>query len=195
MRQFGQAKLPASYISRSSYVIQDRQVKVSKKPVTLSEFLNRKLGKTRGKLLQISIGSLGSDRKEVDGKRNEDGSRLMADDAFFRQFNRALKEKDSFGSDENEQKGSRKRKTPVEFSSGDTDGHQKHLVVLGDDPKPRPRIQQKLMDQSGKTIYNHYASGWGWWDGDKEGIDSEEVGYNEVWEGVGSTTLGGLEWH
>lgn len=28
-----------------------------------------------------------------------------------------------------------------------------------------------------------------------EGVDNEEVGINEVWEGVGSTTLGGIEWH
>lgn len=28
-----------------------------------------------------------------------------------------------------------------------------------------------------------------------EGIDNEAVGFNEVWEGVGSTTLGGLDWH
>lgn len=39
------------------------------------------------------------------------------------------------------------------------------------------------------------ANGCGWWEGDKEGVDSEEVGCNEVWEGMGSTTLGGLEWH
>ncbi|KAG7028769.1 hypothetical protein SDJN02_09950, partial [Cucurbita argyrosperma subsp. argyrosperma] len=40
-----------------------------------------------------------------------------------------------------------------------------------------------------------YASGGGWWDCDMEGVDSEEVGLGEVWEGVGSTTLGGIEWH
>lgn len=39
------------------------------------------------------------------------------------------------------------------------------------------------------------ANGSGWWDCNMEGIDSEEVGCNEVWEGMGSTTLGGLEWH
>lgn len=39
------------------------------------------------------------------------------------------------------------------------------------------------------------ASGQGWWDGDKEGIDNEEVGHKEIWEGLGSTTLGGLQWH
>ena len=28
-----------------------------------------------------------------------------------------------------------------------------------------------------------------------EGVDNEEVGCNEVWEGVGSATLGGLDWN
>ena len=28
-----------------------------------------------------------------------------------------------------------------------------------------------------------------------EGVDSDEVGCDHAWEGVGSTTLGGLEWH
>lgn len=28
-----------------------------------------------------------------------------------------------------------------------------------------------------------------------EGVDNEEVGSAEVWEGMGSTTLGGLDWH
>lgn len=39
------------------------------------------------------------------------------------------------------------------------------------------------------------ANGGGWWDCNMEGVDNEEVGCNEVWEGMGSTTLGGLEWH
>ena len=38
-------------------------------------------------------------------------------------------------------------------------------------------------------------NGCGWWDCNMEGIDNEEVGVNEVWEGVGSTTLGGIEGH
>jgi len=29
-----------------------------------------------------------------------------------------------------------------------------------------------------------------------EGVDNEELGVSEVWEGVGSTTLGGIaDWH
>ncbi|TVU30397.1 hypothetical protein EJB05_22016, partial [Eragrostis curvula] len=41
-----------------------------------------------------------------------------------------------------------------------------------------------------------YASGGGWWHGDMEGVDGEEVGWtDDMWEGMGSVTLGGLEWH
>jgi hypothetical protein len=37
------------------------------------------------------------------------------------------------------------------------------------------------------------ASGGGWWHGDKEGVDGEEVGWaDDMWEGMGSVTLGGF---
>lgn len=39
------------------------------------------------------------------------------------------------------------------------------------------------------------ANGSGWWDSNMEGVDNDEVGCHEMWEGVGSTTLGGLEWN
>lgn len=40
------------------------------------------------------------------------------------------------------------------------------------------------------------ANGRGWWESNMEGIDDEEVGVSEVWEGVGSTTMGGIiNWH
>ncbi|KAK9033299.1 hypothetical protein V6N11_018332 [Hibiscus sabdariffa] len=45
-------------------------------------------------------------------------------------------------------------------------------------------------------IFSLDANGSGWWDCEMEGVDSEEVGYGEVWEGVGSTTFGGIvDWH
>ncbi|XP_059652835.1 uncharacterized protein LOC132299928 [Cornus florida] len=74
---------------------------------------------------------------------------------------------------------------------------RKPLVVLGDDPKPKP-IRKKESFTSNKKpriLYNHYANGSGWWDCNMEGVDNEEVGCNEVWEGIGTTALGGLEWH
>ncbi|KAK8952767.1 hypothetical protein KSP40_PGU010607 [Platanthera guangdongensis] len=213
MRQFGQTKLPLSFISNPSAVNQDPKSKPSKQSISLSEFLNRKLGKSSGRLLQekqISIGSLGSAKKDFKGDPSEAASSSVPEGAIFQQFSRALKGK--HGADlgdhaevvkvgvdcfDNGKQYSMKRKIPSEFSSGDGARNQKYLVVLGDDPKPkRTRKERKPADNCGKTIYNHYASGQGWWDGDKEGIDSEEVGYGEeAWEGVGSTALGGLEWH
>ncbi|KAL0912210.1 hypothetical protein M5K25_018170 [Dendrobium thyrsiflorum] len=117
MRQFGQTKLPSSFISRSIFVNQDPQAKLSKKPISLSEFLNRKLGKSSGILLQekqVSIGLLGSDKKVLDGKKKEEGNSLLSNGAIFQQFCRG-------DGAENEQVYSRKRKKPTEpteFSSG-----------------------------------------------------------------------------
>ncbi|KAL8217317.1 hypothetical protein R6Q57_024154 [Mikania cordata] len=73
----------------------------------------------------------------------------------------------------------------------------KGLVVLGGDPMPKQAKYQKSFIRKEKAfpVYNYYASGSGWWDSDMEGIDNDEVGYNEVWEGVGSATIGGLDWH
>ncbi|KAJ9555650.1 hypothetical protein OSB04_010264 [Centaurea solstitialis] len=73
----------------------------------------------------------------------------------------------------------------------------KRLVVLGDDPKPKQTKRPKSFIRKEKPLplYNHYASGSGWWDDDMEGIDNEAVGFNEVWEGVGTATMGGLDWH
>ncbi|GKB86478.1 hypothetical protein Tco_0958750, partial [Tanacetum coccineum] len=73
----------------------------------------------------------------------------------------------------------------------------KCLVILGDDPKPRQANYNRPFIRKEKPLplYNHYDGGSGWWDSDMEGIDNEAVGSNEVWEGVGSATMGGLDWH
>lgn len=96
-----------------------------------------------------------------------------------------------------------KRKSPL----GDDDhkSSAKHVVVLGDDPKPKPPPPARRRRQANPTgrggegdqaLYNHYASGSGWWHGDMEGVDGEAVGWTDnMWEGMGSITLGGLEWH
>jgi hypothetical protein len=40
------------------------------------------------------------------------------------------------------------------------------------------------------------ANGRGWWDGNMEGVDYEEIGCDaEMWEGMGSIMLGGLDWN
>lgn len=76
------------------------------------------------------------------------------------------------------------------------------MVVLGDDPKPRlpkaTRTRGRIAGRGdgGRGLYNHYANGGGLWQGEQEGVDGEEVGWTEdMWEGMGSITLGGMEWH
>lgn len=97
---------------------------------------------------------------------------------------------------------SRKRKKSnegfVSTTPCESQTRRKNVVVLGGDPKPERKRKEPIRDIRNKNprpLYNHYASGCGWWDYNMEGVDSEEVGLGEVWEGVGSTTLGGLEWH
>ncbi|XP_058742169.1 uncharacterized protein LOC131614621 [Vicia villosa] len=92
--------------------------------------------------------------------------------------------------------GSRKRKNPFE---GGNEGQtvRKHVVVLGGESRLKPKKQMRNdIDGKKQKPYNHYANGCGWWDYDMEGVDNEALGVTEVWEGVGSTTLGGIaDWH
>ncbi|GJX34823.1 hypothetical protein Tco_0246380 [Tanacetum coccineum] len=73
----------------------------------------------------------------------------------------------------------------------------KHLVVLGDDLKLRQTNYNRPLIRKEKPLplYNHYAGGSGWWDNDMEGIDNEAEGSSEVWEGMRSATICGLDWH
>ncbi|CAN0875527.1 hypothetical protein LINGRAHAP2_LOCUS10883 [Linum grandiflorum] len=68
----------------------------------------------------------------------------------------------------------------------------KQPLVVGNAEPAQERVGGK---KKRRKLYNHYANGHGWWDCDMEGFDTEEVGFGEVWEGVGSSTLGGIEWH
>ncbi|KAL5224235.1 hypothetical protein ABZP36_010874 [Zizania latifolia] len=96
-----------------------------------------------------------------------------------------------------------KRKSPL--GDGEHNGSTKRVVVLGDDPKPRPAtrmVKRRHARPAGRgeggdqALYNHYASGGGWWHGEMEGVDGEEVGWtDDMWEGMGSIALGGLDWH
>jgi hypothetical protein len=61
-----------------------------------------------------------------------------------------------------------------------------------------------VIEDAFENFHQHYflyfwwadANGHGWWDDDMEGVDNEALGVSEVWEGVGSTTLGGIvDWH
>ncbi|CAN6310812.1 unnamed protein product [Urochloa humidicola] len=97
-----------------------------------------------------------------------------------------------------------KRKSPLGGDEHGGDAKARRVVVLGDDPRPRPAPAWRRGrarptrggGREGEALYNHYASGGGWWHGDMEGVDGEEVGWtDDMWEGMGSVTLGGLEWH
>ncbi|CAN1144523.1 hypothetical protein LINPERHAP2_LOCUS14155 [Linum perenne] len=73
----------------------------------------------------------------------------------------------------------------------------KQPLAVGKAQRSKRKPDQETLSSKKKRrkLYNHYANGNGWWDCDMEGVDSDEVGIGEVWEGVGSTTLGGIEWH
>ncbi|CAL9086791.1 unnamed protein product [Musa textilis] len=176
VRQFGQTSLPLSFFSKSG-VPDEHHLKRSsdKQPVPLSEFLNRKLIKTTDR----SVEEKNNRKSPEEGESKE--SQL---------------ESYTGGGD-----NSRKRKNPFDSSgffpgAGERVRARKSVIVLGDDPKPwRSRRGETTVETKNKPLYDHYATGSGWWDCSKEGVDSEEVGCNDFWEGMGSTTLGGLEWH
>ncbi|XP_051186277.1 uncharacterized protein [Lolium perenne] len=164
-----------------------------------------------------AFSSVGSSAKNGGGREAGDASALNA--AVFRRFNglsppaarpecSAEAADDDGGSESavrldvadiaagSRRLNSRKRKSPL--GRGD---ERKHVVVLGDDPKPRPppstrRGRPAGRGQGDNGLYNHYASGGGLWQGEQEGVDGEEVGWTEdMWEGMGSISLGGMEWH
>ncbi|KAJ6705014.1 RNA-BINDING PROTEIN [Salix purpurea] len=95
----------------------------------------------------------------------------------------------------NDVPGSRKRN--LFGGGGQNHTARKPSLVLGVHPSPsqKGRKENSIGNKKRRPLYNHYANGSGWWDCDMEGVDSEEVGYGEIWEGIGSTTFGGIEWH
>ncbi|XP_077210981.1 RNA-binding protein isoform X3 [Tasmannia lanceolata] len=180
MRQFGQLSLPSSFLSNSSSkdCKEDVQNKPSKTCISLSDFLDRKLNKTT----QKSIQQVKRTSKQEDCHGSSGG-----DEAEEFQLEYTINGEDS-----------KKRKTPFAVSEGADERHTapRYLVILGDDPKPKQKgTAQRSMNKRPKHLFNHYANGSGLWDCNMEGVDSEEVGCSEVWEGMGSTTLGALEWH
>ncbi|XP_058094695.1 uncharacterized protein LOC131240464 isoform X2 [Magnolia sinica] len=219
VRQFGQLSLPSSFHSNSIPSSKDRKDDTSSKPLTscisLSDFLDRKLDKTTQKLIQekqksFSTVAIGPVNEHMGLKREESGADFFLNRAVFQHFKHKLNEGDcvrSSGGGElgvfeleltEDREDLRKRKNPFAVSRGgdERDSHQGRLVVLGDDPKPKQRGRGNMFtSKRPKNLFNHYANGSGWWDCNMEGVDSEEVGCSEAWEGMGSTTLGGLEWH
>ncbi|KAJ4722955.1 Non-specific serine/threonine protein kinase [Melia azedarach] len=190
--------------------------------VSLSDFLDRKLHKNsllpkavQGKSCPFSspIGSRISSDSTINGqvgvkREGEEEKNNVLDKVVFEQFKHTGNEKGDTvcpcSSEEVEipnkdnAKESRKRKEPFE---GAEEKHttRKPFVVLGGNAscmrKSRGAGSISMRNKKPRPPYNHYANGCGWWDSGMEGVDSEEVGYGEVWEGVGSTTFGGIEWH
>ncbi|KAB2012033.1 hypothetical protein ES319_D09G060100v1 [Gossypium barbadense] len=217
-RGFGQYSIASSFLSRPSHsskeVQKDLRCKDSKKLTSLSDFLNQKLPRNSGipKTVQEKSRPFSSllssnEGKPID-KQNERKKEEKIDglnEVVFEQFKQDNSEKiDSVLSSSvvGEEENSRKRRNPFE-GVDEQRRTRKPFLVLGeegdDDPqniKKRGRKECSTSNKKPKPHYNHYANGSGWWDCDMEGVDSEEVGYGEVWEGVGSTTFGGIvDWH
>ncbi|XP_021896994.1 uncharacterized protein LOC110813998 [Carica papaya] len=225
-RVFGQRSIAPSFLLRASNPCKvskdDVQNNESKKDcrVSLSDFLNRKLNrnsvppkfqtvqeKSRPFSSLLSprevIGS--TDGRMEDKQRREEEKIGILDKVAFEQFKQGGADKVdsvvpcSATETENANVESRKRKNLFEAMEG-KDTTRKPILVLGQGDHPKPKQKGLVASYNSrkkpKHPYNHYGSGWGWWNSDMEGVDSEEVGFSEVWEGVGSTTFGGnIDWH
>ncbi|KAA8527941.1 hypothetical protein F0562_035190 [Nyssa sinensis] len=223
IRVLGQRSIPSTFFSRSSNrssdCKEDEQNKLPNKDsrVSLSDFLNRKLhkssvvpksvqGKERPFLSPARNGNVnGSSEGRIGIEKSGEAEGKCVLDVVFEELKNTRKEKDckascvtgEVGSSNiDDMQESKKRRNP--FQGGDEkQATRKLLVVLGDDPKPKLKRKEEsfIRNKKPRPLYNHYANGSGWWDCNMEGVDSEEVGCSEVWEGIGSTALGGLEWH
>ncbi|KAG6503684.1 uncharacterized protein LOC121987534 [Zingiber officinale] len=215
MQRSGQTSLLLSFSSKSRVSDEDRATVSSNKPsVSFSEYLNRKVTKTSSRSVKekkTCFATIVPANDDLTSKRVGDCESFVLHDQIFHQFKVSEKKEEpgeiaelgetmdyqpepAFGGGE----VSRKRKNTLDDPSGSSmkKTARKSLVVIGDDSKPwLYGREKKIMGKSTKHLYDHYANGSGWWDCNREGIDSEEVGCNETWEGIGSTTLGGLEWH
>ncbi|XVE81393.1 hypothetical protein DITRI_Ditri15bG0059600 [Diplodiscus trichospermus] len=218
-RVFGQHSIASSFLSRSSNsskeVKDDFCNKDSKKLTSFSDFLKRKLPRSSGipktvkekpRPFSLLLGPNGKciDKQQESKKEEETEKNDVLHKVAFEQFKQDSTEKvDSIIGlsgvcEEEKEENSRKRHNP--FEGVDEERRtRKPFLVLGEDPrnpKKRGTGESSISNKKPKPHYNHYANGCGWWDCDMEGVDSEEVGYGEVWEAVGSTTFGGIvDWH
>lgn len=213
---------PASSSHHSQYQANgtnQASLKTQKTHLSLSDFLDRKLQKPSplpqtvpgkstpflsplGLSIPTGIGEQAGTVEQVEEERNSGSDKLI-----FERFKHTDEEKGDFvspfGVDElknsvaDDIEESRKRKNPFE-GGNENQTVRKHVVVLGGESKLKKKGQTENdpVNKKPRPLYNHYANGRGWWDYDMEGVDNEELGFSEVWEGVGSTTLGGLvDWH
>ncbi|KAK6122783.1 hypothetical protein DH2020_043481 [Rehmannia glutinosa] len=213
LRQIGQRSISSTFLFRASNRSSDceRNVKIkalSRKGsrLSLSDFLNKKLHRVLCYPHQFSgeHSDKGAEGESVKKIGREAEAKFSIDGAF-----------DMFKNVEKDKEGSRKSCSTNEteiFYVDDiqqtrkrkktSEGHddkptaRKRLVVLGEDSKPVQCSRRKnFVNGEPKPLFNHYENGGGWWNDNMEGVDNEEVGCNDVWEGVGCTTLGGIEWH
>ncbi|KAJ7942510.1 Non-specific serine/threonine protein kinase [Quillaja saponaria] len=221
IRVFGQRSITSSFRSLPFNPTEDSKDAIGKEaskkgtPVSLSDFLERNLyktsappGRVQGKSTPFLslLGSGASRGGHVLAKKQDKGEATSVSEAIFQQFKHADAENGDLtgpcivgevesGNKDDMWRESRKRRNPFE---GGNDNHnvQKHVVVLGGDSKTKQRRRNDsfISNKKPRSLYNHYANGCGWWDCNMEGVDNE-VGFSDVWEGVGSTSLGGLEWH
>ncbi|KAJ3682367.1 hypothetical protein LUZ60_014940 [Juncus effusus] len=209
---FGQTSI-SSFLSKSRAVQEDEQSDAPNHSV--SQASNKDSVKVTTKTIKekkSSFSSIGATFKNTSIEKEKDKDKNILSEAIFKQFNSsALKQDNISGKEKAEDRDnsesetiesevcfeSRKRKNPF---GDDSKNPAPKILVLGDDPKPRSkgpkpkkRVTASKVDKTGKPIYNHYANGRGWWDGDREGVDNEEVGWTEeMWEGMGSSVLGNL---
>ncbi|XP_038722816.1 uncharacterized protein LOC120014813 isoform X2 [Tripterygium wilfordii] len=223
IRVIGQRSLASSFLFCSPNLVAESKEDVNGEKIlkpdsslSLSDFLDRKLhgnsalpkvvkGKPKPFSSPVVCRDDGesSDRQIGVKKELEGDKKCLIDKLVFEQFKHAGAEKGDDCDGDNAQE-SRKRSNPFE---DDKQSILKDVIILGDDRQLRQKGERRRVTSSKKqipldnqsckrrTLYNHYANGAGFWDCGMEGVDSEEVGFNEIWEGVGSTTLGALEWH
>ncbi|KAL6571359.1 hypothetical protein OROHE_003002 [Orobanche hederae] len=222
-RPIGQRSITSTFLFRASSNRDcegDVEIKVPIRKVSrpsLSDFLNRKLHRSsvlptsiQGKGLPSSSplsddhSDRGAETKSVKKEGLEAETKVFTDGAFS-MFKNIEKNKDgsrnSSSANDTEifyvddiQQTIKRRKLNEGHDDKPTIG--KRLVVLGEDTKPVQRSKRKnFANDEPIPFFDHYGNGGGWWNDNMEGVDNEEVGCSDAWEGVGCTTLGGIEWH
>ncbi|CAA0818656.1 Unknown protein [Striga hermonthica] len=224
IRPIGQRSITSTFLSSHRYsdCEGDASIKAPNRKGTrpsLSDFLNSKLHTSsvlptsvQGKELPFScpVTRENSD-KSVKGEsrkkdEREEESKFLIDGAFD-MFKNVQKNSRGLGTSSSDNETNifcidhihetRKRKNMNEGLCKPCG--RKRMAVLGEDSKPahRPRVRRNFpANDESIPHFNHYENGGGWWNDDMAGVDTEEVGCkNDAWEGVGCTTLGGIEWH
>ncbi|TXG72553.1 hypothetical protein EZV62_001132 [Acer yangbiense] len=219
IRVLGQRSIASSFLSRSSNPSKNGKEDVNDKAtkrvscVSFSEFLDQKLHKTS--VLPTTVQGchfftkpsliFGLDGQIEIKKEGEEEKNKALDKVLSEQFKQTNAEKRDAPDEletpiEDSVKESQKRRNPF-AGSDDRLPTQRPFIILGDDSKYKRKGREKgrkeslISNKKPRPHYNHYANGSGWWDSGMEGIDDEEVGFGEAWEGVGCTTFGGIEWH